>query len=129
RRDAKSAAGLAHASFEHHVDAQLGGDLANVHLSAFERKRGRTRCEADAAEPGQGRDQFLGEAITEVLEIRLAADVRERENCNGGLVAAGFGPAHANGRYELISAARDRRDIPVVATAFTEGTPESRDVL
>src|SRR6185437_824987 len=45
------------------------------------------------------------------------------------LVAAGFGPAHANGRYELISAARDRRDIPVVATAFTEGTPESRDVL
>ena len=50
RGDAKSAAGLAHASFEDHTDAELRGDVANLDLPTFEGKRRRARRDADPPE-------------------------------------------------------------------------------
>ena len=120
RADAQSRAGAAYAAFEHVTHAELARDLFHVDRAVLVdegRVAGDHEQPVDAGEPG---DQILGQAVGEMLLIRVAAQIVERQHRNGRLVrqrkhGRRRGRRLADWRRfsdEAVTAAVQRLDIP-----------------
>ncbi len=77
---------LADAAFEHRLDSQLLAHLPEIVSLPSELKRRRPRHHPQAFQPRQRVDEFLGEAVAEILLLRIGAHVRERQDGYGGHV-------------------------------------------
>ena len=71
------------APFENRPDAERLGNPADVLFLAPEGKGGRARGDLEAGDVGQQVDDLLGQSVAEVLVIRVAAHVGEREHGDG----------------------------------------------
>ena len=80
RRDADAVAGLSDAAFENVRHTKGRGDLANVLMLALERERRGARDHLQARDLRQEVDDFLGQAVAEVLVLLVAAHVLERQD-------------------------------------------------
>src|SRR5206468_12556363 len=100
----------AHASFQHRRDFELRADLGEVDRRAAERERRRTRGHVQAGQLGEGVDDLFGDALTEILELGIAAQVYEWQNRDrlaslargGGFLARRQGRGVLGGRREPI---------------------------
>src|SRR6266404_5281497 len=80
--NAHTRAGFSNASFQDKADPELLSYLLNLHRFTLVSKRG---IAGDDEEPGHLRqigDDVLGDAITEIFLLRVAAHIVERENRN-----------------------------------------------
>ena len=85
RGDAHAVARLAHAAFEHIADAELASDLPHVDRLALV---GEARIARDHEQPFDARqagDDVLDHAVGEILLLRIAAHVLERQTAIEGL--------------------------------------------
>src|SRR5690348_18442615 len=73
RDDAHAVAGVTNAAVEHGRGAERRPDLLETLLSLLERHHGCARDDAQRADLGQMRDDVLGDAIGEVLLVRVRA--------------------------------------------------------
>lgn len=71
---------LAHAPFQHGARAQRATDLADVPVHALEGEGGGTRHDAQRLHARQGRDQLFGQAVAEILVVRVATEVGEGQH-------------------------------------------------
>ena len=71
---------LAHAAREHGRHAKLLADLAQVDVLVLEREGRGAGRDLDAWHLGQGIDDVLGYAVTEVLVLRIGAHVGQRQD-------------------------------------------------
>ena len=78
--DAQHVAALAHAAQQHVGHAELGGDRAHVFVLALERECRRARDDPQVAAARQAIDQFLRQAVGEILLVALLAQVGERQH-------------------------------------------------
>ena len=69
--------------FENRPDAERLGNPADVLFLAAEGKRGGARGDLEAGDVGQQVDDLLGQSVAEVLVVRVAAHVGEREHGDG----------------------------------------------
>src|ERR1700733_9376232 len=83
RVDPKPVAATLHRTFEHIADVQLTPDLLHVDSFALEGERRVARDHERASDARQVRGEALGHAISEIVLLRIATDVREREHYNG----------------------------------------------
>src|SRR6516164_9169960 len=84
--DAHPPTRLANRAFEHVADAELAAHLLHVYDLAFVRK---TRIAGDDEEPsdaGDRGDDLLDHPVGEILLLRIAAEVFERERFDRRLV-------------------------------------------
>ncbi|MEO6263421.1 MAG: hypothetical protein ABIO58_00335 [Luteimonas sp.] len=86
RGDAHALAGAAHAAFQHGADAKLAGDIRNADFLALEIERRRARGHLQLRQLAQQVEDFLGDAVTEVFVLRVAAHVDERQHGDGSAV-------------------------------------------
>jgi len=77
--DAHSAAGFAHRTFEDIADTQFATDLLHVDRLAFVSEAAVTGDDEQPADAGKRGDDFLDHAVGEVILLRVAAHVLERE--------------------------------------------------
>ena len=80
-RNAKAAARSSHRPIEHTFDAEARPDRLPTLGAALEGKDRRARCHLEPADIGQGVDQFLGDAVAQVLGVGLRAGVHEGKHC------------------------------------------------
>ena len=66
--------------------AELAGDLADVDCPTSVRKRAVARDDEEPADPGQCRDDVLGDTISKVLLFVIAAEVGKRQHGQRRLV-------------------------------------------
>ena len=71
---------LANAAFEHVTHAQLAGDLFDVDNLAFVGERRIAGDDEEGAVARQRGGDVLNDSVAEVVLIRIAAEVRERQN-------------------------------------------------
>ena len=92
--EAQHAPGLANAALEDGVDLELLADGTDVLAFSLEGKGRGARCHPKCGHPGEGVDDFLGDAVGEVLVVGIGAHVEEREHRNGlALLGDGHDPA------------------------------------
>src|SRR5262249_4190446 len=78
----KPIAGLANAAFQYGTDAKQFGDLSDVQLFSLECKCGGARDHFQARRLCEQIDDFLRQAVTEILVVFVRAHVGKWENCN-----------------------------------------------
>jgi len=79
-RDPHAIAGLADASLQHVRHVELRPHLGDSHRAALERERRGPCRHAELGNPGEHVEQLLGEAIGEILVLRIRAHVHERKH-------------------------------------------------
>ena len=77
---AQAGAGDAHAAGQHRAHLQLVADGAHVLLPVAQLRGGVPRHHAHARHLGECVDQLFGEAVAEVLVLRLAAEIGEGQH-------------------------------------------------
>ncbi len=82
---ANAAASLAHAAFEHITHAKLAADLLHVHGAALVGEGRVARDDEQPVDAGKARDDVVDHPVGEIRLLRIAAQVRERQNGDGGL--------------------------------------------
>ena len=82
-------AGLAHAAFEHVAHAELAADLLHVNRPALVGEARIARDDEQPAHARQGGDDVVHHAVGEIVLLRIAAQVVERQDGDGGLVGKG----------------------------------------
>ena len=80
RRDAQPIARFAHAALQHVTHAQHGADPVDARVAALERKGARPPDDVQLAEPRQGVQDLLGDAVAEVVVVGIVADVDKGEH-------------------------------------------------
>ena len=75
---------MAHAASEQSGDPQLAADGFFVNAVATESERRHTGADTEAADFAEGEDEFLGDAVAEVLLILLLAEIGERKDGDRG---------------------------------------------
>src|SRR5215471_12140332 len=85
-RDAYPACRLTDAAFEHVTDTQLACHLLHVHGAALVGEAGIACDDEQPVIPRQSGDDVLHHAIGEILLLRVAAQVLERQHRNRWLV-------------------------------------------
>ena len=80
RGDANAVPGFAHAAFEHVAHAKFAADLAHVDRLALVGERRVARDDEQPARSRQRRDDILGDAVGEILLLRIAAHVLEGQH-------------------------------------------------
>ena len=83
RRDAHAVAALADAALDHIADAELLGDLFHVDGLALVDERRVARDHEEPAQLRQRGDDVLADAVGEILLLRIAAHVGERQHGDG----------------------------------------------
>jgi hypothetical protein len=81
-------AALAHAALDQVADAQLLADLLERHRPAPVGERGIAGDDQEPAQPRQLGDDVLGDAVGEVILLRLAAGVHEGQDGDGRALCA-----------------------------------------
>jgi hypothetical protein len=86
----------AHAAFQDEVEVEFGGDLVGGLCAGFIRECGgaRDHAQADGIEPGQTIDHLLGEAVGEIVLLRVAAQIGERQDEQAASALTLRGRAH-----------------------------------
>jgi hypothetical protein len=130
RRDPHALARLAHAAFEHVAHAELARGLLHVDGPAFVDKARVARDDEEPAEARQRGDDVLRDAVGEVLLLGLAAQIREGQHRDRGLVGSRRAGA---GRFrrragEAVAAPRHRDDVARAGVHLTEGLAQRGDV-
>src|SRR6185295_3413027 len=77
RGDAHVVAGTLHAAFEHAGNAECLTDLAQVLRLALERESRSAGCDLEPRNLGQRVEDFVGDAVAEVIGLRITAHVDE----------------------------------------------------
>jgi hypothetical protein len=75
--DTEPAVGLPHAALEDEVDPELPPDLAHALRALLVLHDGGPCDDAEVSQPAQVRDQLLGEAVAQVLAVRVSGEVGE----------------------------------------------------
>jgi hypothetical protein len=86
RGDAHAPARQAHAALDHVAHAERAPDLAQIDQRGLERGRRVARDHQKRAEARECRGEFLGDAVGEVVLLRPAADLLERQDDDRGPV-------------------------------------------
>ena len=149
RRHAYAASRAADAAFENVRDAERFRDPADVLFLAAKGEGGRARGDLEAGDVRQQVDDLLGQSVAEVLVVRVAAHVGERQHGDGGslsgrpgghlrqrrlhvrrlleAIAGLFGQTSADDAFERAGAwsgdGSSRRTAATVATACRHETP------
>ncbi|MNF62334.1 hypothetical protein D3C84_440130 [compost metagenome] len=84
--DAHLVAGFAHATFQHVAHAELLADFLDVHRPALVGEARIARDDEQPADTRQGGDDVLHHAVGEIFLLRIAAQVLEGQDGDGGLV-------------------------------------------
>ena len=87
--DAYAGSGFAYASLQHVTDAQLLGHLLHFDGLALVRKGAVARDNEEPANLREGGDQVLGDAVGQVLLLRVAGHVVERQHGDRRLLRKG----------------------------------------
>ena len=90
RSHADSASRSTDAPFKNRPDAERLCDPADVLLLAAEGEGRCARGDLEVGDMGQQVDQLLGQAVAEVLVVRVSAHVGEREHRDGKVLVGGF---------------------------------------
>src|SRR5262249_51060228 len=77
--------GLPDAALQHVVNAELSGDLPDVDSLSLVDEGGISRDDEQPAQARQGGDDFLDDAVREILLLWIAAHVLKGQNRNRGL--------------------------------------------
>ena len=91
--DAQPVCGPPHAALQHIADAEFLGDLADVHRLALVGKGRIPGDDEQAGEFRQAGDQVLDEPVGEILLLRVAAHIGERQHRDRGLLGSANGSA------------------------------------
>ena len=84
RADSEPVPALSNASLDDRRNAQLSANLADVGIRILELKGGGPGGDLEAINSAQGRDQFVGQSVAEVLLVLLLAEVGEWQDGRGG---------------------------------------------
>jgi hypothetical protein len=112
---------LAHAAFDHVLDAEFGRHVLNPDRPVLVDEGRVARDHEQVAKPRELGDDVFGQAVGEELLLGLAAHVDERQHCDRGLVgdcadralrACGFGPRPHGDRPRLVEADPEHADRP-----------------
>jgi hypothetical protein len=112
--DPDTAARFAHAAFEQVAHLELPRDLRRIDVLALEREGGVARGDPERRDLGKVGDDVLADAVGEVLLLRIAAHVGEREDAD----------RHAALRFRLAVVVRR-----IVRRAQHEDVHRTHDVL
>src|SRR6476660_7096742 len=82
---ANATAGLAYAAFEDIANAKLSADLLHVHRASLVSQARVVRDDEQPLDACEASDYVVDHSIGEVLLLRIAAQVGERQNGDGGL--------------------------------------------
>src|SRR5439155_6054890 len=83
RRDANAVAAAPDAPLEYGTDVQLAADLVHVDLPALELERRRPCGHPDSFDAAQGGDQFVSQAVAEVLLISVRTQIGKGKHRRG----------------------------------------------
>jgi hypothetical protein len=86
RRDAYAAGRFAQRAFEHVSDTQFPADLFHIDGLAFARKARIARDHEEPADAAERSDDLLDHAVGEILLLRVATHVLERQHGDRRLV-------------------------------------------
>jgi hypothetical protein len=130
RGDADTIAGPLDTTFEDVTYAQLPPDLPDVDRFTLVLKRRIASEHHELGESGQFGDDVLGDAVTEVLLLRISGEIDECQYRDRGpigerlklLVGIGFG-LRSLGRYAIAAKLRNRGSEPLAAArdGFDDG--------
>src|ERR1051326_6698905 len=82
RGNSNSITALSDGAFEHVADAQFASDSLNIYRLSFVGKRGITGDNEQPTNTGERGDDFLGHPVYEVVLLRVAAHILERQDGN-----------------------------------------------
>lgn len=111
-RDAYAIAHLAHAAFQHVAYAEFLTDLSHIHRTTFVREGGVAGDDEHPVQPRQSGDNVLDQTIEKINLLRVAAQITERENCEGGLVGQGERGSHRSAVGVAVSEGRRNGGLP-----------------
>ncbi len=97
------AVGAQHAAFENVRDTEIAADLPDVDVAPPVSERRGARRHFQSRRATQGLDQLFSEAVSEIIQGRIAGDVGERDHGDGGgsgYGRRGFGSGGAGTRVE-----------------------------
>ena len=97
------------ASFEQVAHVQLLRELRRRDRFPLEREDRRTRGNADAGNPRHRAQDFLRDAVAEVLARRIPAQVDERQDGEGGEIPPGRGAVPGEREVEAAAERREQR--------------------
>src|SRR5215470_19743594 len=86
RRNAEAVAAAPDAPFQHVARAQFPTDLPNIDRLALVLEGGISRDHHQLGEPRQLGCNVLGNAVTEIVLLRVAAEIGEGQHCDGGSI-------------------------------------------
>src|SRR6516225_4207677 len=105
RGNAHSTARFTHATLDDIARAELLSDFLDVDSLALIGK-GRVACDHRKGAPaGEHRDDVLGDAVGKELLLQIAAEVDERQDCDGATIVE---PRQAHRRYDAPISERRR---------------------
>src|SRR3954451_10095132 len=85
----------AHRAFDDIADAEFASDLLHVDCLSFVYEAGIAGDHEKPTDTRECGDDLLNHALREILLLRIATHVSERQHSNGGLVRQRQGLAHA----------------------------------
>ncbi len=121
-------AGLAHAALEHVAHAELAADLLHVDGPALV---GEARVAGDHEQPADARqrgDDVLDDAVGEVLLLRVAAHVLERQHGDRRLVGKRRAVRAIDETDQAVAAPRHGDQMALPALVLVERLAERRDL-
>ncbi len=86
-RDAYAWTGFAHAAFEQELDAEFLADVLHLHRATLVGERGVARDDGEARDLREISDDVLGDAVAEILLLRVAAHIGEWQDRDRRFVA------------------------------------------
>ncbi len=101
--DADSARRSANAAFQHIAHAEFAADLLQVDGAALVCKAGIARDDEQPADARQSEDDVLHHPVSEIVLVRLSAQVQKRQHRNGRLVGK-------SKRWRIACRSTDRHD-------------------
>ena len=106
RGDAHLLGMLRHGSLHEIADPQRGADLARIRIPAPETNGGMAAQHVEPPVARQQTDHVLGEAVAEIIGVRLVAQVGERQHRDGWLAPHRSWPAvHISCRVRCLARA------------------------
>ena len=132
--DPDAPARLADAPLQHVAYAQLFAQLLQLHGRTLVGERRIARGHIQARDPGEVGDEILGNAVAEVLLLRIAAHVDERQDHDGRggldgrlLRLSPLAVADLDLCHEAEAAAMQRADDLLVVPGVVDGLPRGLD--